>query len=166
MSRRGTATILLMGTVVLIALLFTGIAGGSVVIAYVLFVAATLLAFVLCRLRAILPPAEDFEAVARRVERGERPVDHLQAFKLRLAVASSTQSDLHFQLRQRVRRIVSARLSYRYGIDLEREPERAGDVMQGSRTWGLIRPDREFPEDDLAPGRPELEQLVDELEDL
>jgi hypothetical protein len=168
MSRRETAVLLLAGTAVVIALVSAGVARGSVLLAYVLFVAATLLAFLLGRMRAALPPAADFGAKPRTAASKRGPVDHFDAYKLRLAVATSTPSDLHFRLRRRVRRIVSARLSRRYGIDLDREPERAAEVMRESRTWELIRPDREPPKDDVVRGRPEneLEQLIEELESL
>ena len=167
MSLRNTAVSLLPATAALaIFFIFAGVVAGPVLLGYVLFVASMLLAFLIDRLRALLPPAGDFEAVLCRAGYGRRSGDHFEAFKLRLAVASSTQTDLHFQLRLRVRRIASARLSNHHGIDLEREPGRAAEVLRGSRTWELIRPDREPPEDDLACGRSELAQLVEELERL
>lgn len=167
MSLRNTAVSLLAATAALaIFFVFAGVVAGPVLLGYVLLVASTLLAFLINRLRAALPPAGDFEAVLRRAGYGRRPGDHFEAFKLRLAVASSTQTDLHFQLRLRVRRIASARLSSHHGIDLERDPKRAADVLRGSKTWEFIRPDREPPEDDLACGRSDLAQLIEELETL
>lgn len=168
MNRRETALLLLAGTAVLLALAFVSMAHGPVLLAYVLFVAATLVAFFLCGLRGVLPRAADPDTRFREADPRRRPVDHFEAYRLRLAVASSTQSDLHFRLRRRVRRIASARLSRRHGIDLDREPERAAQVMGGSRAWDLIRPDREPPEDDAARARAEhdLEQVIEELERL
>ena len=169
MSLRKTVISLLTATAALaIVLIFTGAASGWVPLAYVLFVAAVFSAFLVDRLRAAMPAAKDFGALLRRAGYEERQPDPFETYRLRLVIASGTQWSVHVRLRPLVQRIASARLSYRHGIDLEREPERAAEVLRDTRTWQLIRPDREAPEDDAARGwrEAELRQLVEELERL
>lgn len=169
MSLRKTIVLVLVATAALaVVLIFTGAASGWVPRAYVLFVAAALLAFLLDRLRAALPPAGDFETLTRRAEHDQHQPDPFELFRLRLLIANGTQWSVNVRLRPLVRHIASARLAYRYGVDLDREPERAAQLLCGTRIWALIRPDRAAPEDDQARGFPqsELEQLLKELERL
>jgi hypothetical protein len=169
LSLRKTVILVLVATAALaVVLIFTGAASGWLPRAYVLFVAAALLAFLLDRLRAALPAAGDFETLTRRGEHDQRQPDPFEIFRLRLVIANGTQWSVNVRLRPLVRHIASARLAYRYGVDLDREPERAAQLLRGTRTWELIRPDRAEPQDDEARGLPqsELEQLLEELERL
>jgi hypothetical protein len=169
MSLRKTVAALLIATAALaIVMIFTGAVSGWVPVAYVLFVAAVFSAFLIDRLRNAMPAAKDFGAMLRRAGREERQPDPFELFRLRLVIAGGTQWSVHVRLRPLVQRIASARLSYKHGIDLEREPERAAGLLRGTRVWELIRPDREAPEDDAARGwrEDELRQLVEELEKL
>jgi hypothetical protein len=169
MSPRGTFVTLSTATVALVfVLIFAGISSGTVLLVYVLFAAAVLLAFLVNRLRATLPAADDFKALLRRAGHAEARPDPFEIYRIGLSIASGTQWSIHVRLRPLAQRIASARLSYRHGIDLEREPQRAEAMLQGTRTWELIRPDRQPPEDDAARGwrEPELKKLLEELEDL
>jgi len=77
----------------------------------------------------------------------------------------SSALHLHVRLRPILREIAAHRLWMRFGVDLDREQERARELI-GPNAWELVRPDRLPPEDRLAPGpaSAELRIVVDELE--
>ena len=79
------------------------------------------------------------------------------------SVASSFH--LHMRLRPILREIAAHRLSMRFGVDLDREPERARELI-GVEAWELVRPERPPPSDRLAPGpsASHLSKVVEELE--
>jgi hypothetical protein len=156
-----------------IGLALTGIGHGLVLLAYVLFLAAVLFIVVIGRLRDLLPPAADFRRMKVPRGRQETRVEQFEMVKLWLAISRYSRSDLYYRLRPPVRDIVAARLSRGYGVDLEREPDRAasilaGEQLGGSRAWELVRPDYRSTNDEPAPGwsERELEQLIEELERL
>ncbi len=71
----------------------------------------------------------------------------------------------HVRLRPVLREIAAHRLRTMYGVELDREPLRARELVPAA-AWEVIDPDRPLPEDRLAPG-PEVSRLrtvVDELE--
>jgi hypothetical protein len=72
---------------------------------------------------------------------------------------------LHTRLRPILREIAAHRLSMRFGVDLDREHERARELIGGD-AWELVRPERPPPGDRLAPGPPasHLSKVVEELE--
>jgi hypothetical protein len=72
---------------------------------------------------------------------------------------------LHVRLRPLLREIAAHRLLKHYGVDLDREPARARELI-GASAWELVRPDRPVPADRLSPGPPlsELRDVVAELE--
>ena len=72
---------------------------------------------------------------------------------------------LHVRLRPILREIAAHRLWMRFGIDLDREHERAQELI-GVEAWELVRPERPPPSDRLAPGPPasDLVRVVEELE--
>jgi len=77
----------------------------------------------------------------------------------------SSALHLHVRLRPILREIAAHRLWMRFGVDLDREQERARELI-GRNAWELVRPDRLPPNDRLAPGpaSAELRIVVDELE--
>ena len=79
------------------------------------------------------------------------------------SVASSFH--LHARLRPILREIAAHRLSMRFGVDLDREHERARELI-GVEAWELVRPERPSPSDRLASGPPasQLTRVVEELE--
>ena len=83
-----------------------------------------------------------------------------------VTLASGTAFDVHFRLRPLVRTL-AAGLLLRRGVDLERSPARAEELL-GPETWELVRPEREAPDDRTAPGVPieTIERIVDDLERL
>jgi hypothetical protein len=84
-------------------------------------------------------------------------------------VEQSTASALHLHVRLRpiLREIAAHRLWMRFGVDLDREPERARELV-GANAWELVRPDRLPPSDRLArgPAPADLRVVVEELERL
>jgi hypothetical protein len=74
---------------------------------------------------------------------------------------------LHVRLRPILREIAAHRLWLRFGVDLEREHERARELI-GAKAWELVRPERPPPGDRLAPGpsASDLRIVVEELERL
>jgi hypothetical protein len=84
-------------------------------------------------------------------------------------IKQSTISALHLHVRLRpiLREIAGHRLWMRSGIDLDREPVRARELI-GANAWELVRPERPPPSDRLAPGPAlaDLRVVVDELERL
>jgi hypothetical protein len=84
-------------------------------------------------------------------------------------VELSRANALHFHIRLRpvLREIAAHRVRSRYGIELEREPGRARELIPAA-AWELVDPHRPPPEDRLGPG-PSVESLsvvVGELERL
>jgi hypothetical protein len=84
-------------------------------------------------------------------------------------VEQSTASALHLHVRLRpiLREIAAHRLWMRFGVDLDREQERARELV-GDNAWELVRPDRPPPSDRLArgPAPADLRVVVEELERL
>ena len=84
-------------------------------------------------------------------------------------VEQSTASALHLHVRLRpiLREIAAHRLWMRFGVDLDREQERARELV-GANAWELVRPERLPPSDRLArgPAPADLRIVVDELERL
>jgi hypothetical protein len=152
---------------VFVGVALAGVGNGLALLAYVLSMAALVFVWVIGRLRAALPPAPDFQRLLATKEPPEMAVEQLETVKRLVALAGASRFDL-FRLRPLVREIVSARLSRRYGVALERDPDRAETLLQSSRAWGLLGPDSALPVDRDAPGwsRHELEQLIEELENL
>lgn len=84
-------------------------------------------------------------------------------------VQQSTASALHLHVRLRpiLREIAAHRLRMRFGVDLDREQQRARELV-GAEAWELVRPERPSPGDRLARGpRPaRLRAVVEDLERL
>jgi hypothetical protein len=103
------------------------------------------------------PPAEGPSRRFATLERTEREV----------TLGAATAHDAHFRLVPTLRAAATELLAARRGVDLQRTPERARELL-GDETWELVRPDRPAPEDGRAPGldRSALERAVDRLERL
>jgi hypothetical protein len=74
---------------------------------------------------------------------------------------------LHVRLRPILREIAAHRLWMRFGVELDREHDRARELI-GAEAWELVRSERSLPSDRLAPGPPasDLLRVVQELERL
>ena len=84
-------------------------------------------------------------------------------------VELSRLNEFHFHMRLRpiLREITALRLRRRYGVELDREPARARELVP-SAAWDVVRPDRPPPRDRLAsgPSLGNLRELASELERL
>jgi hypothetical protein len=84
-------------------------------------------------------------------------------------VELSSTNVLHFHVRVRpvLRQIAAYRLRVRYGVELDREPLRARELLP-TALWDVVRPDLLPPADRLARGPSVAAQraLLDELERL
>jgi hypothetical protein len=152
-----------------IALLFTAGNRGTVLDIYLLVIGGiTLLALVrFARVLRLGSPVSSFEtALARaRAPRGGND----EALGLEREVELSRMDGFHFHVRLRpvLRDIAAHRLRVRYGVELDREPERARELLP-AEVWEVVRADRPPPVERLAPG-PTLSQqrrLLDGLEKL
>jgi hypothetical protein len=106
-----------------------------------------------------------FDAALRRPPEMRERLQELMRLEREAALAQSSAFDLHYRLRPVLREIASGLLAARRGIELDRRPERAREVL-GEETFDLVRPDREAPWDRLAPGIDvgELRAVVTRLE--
>ena len=122
--------------------------------AYVLLLAAFVLARLLARLRSSLPEQRGASpvdaALSRRPLRVAR-VAELEKIEREVTLGMTTAFDLHFRLRPTLRRIASELLRARRGIDLDANPAAARRAL-GEETWELVRVDREPPHDRFGRG--------------
>ncbi len=109
--------------------------------------------------------SSDFDRVLAEMSR--RHLSDSGELTLVRDIKQSRSSALHLDVRLRpiLREIAAHRLWMRFGVDLDREQERARELI-GPNAWELVRPDRLPPDDRLAPGpaSAELRVVVDELE--
>ena len=94
--------------------------------------------------RTSIEPLPTWAAATPPIRASSRLVHDVQQ-----SVASSFH--LHMRLRPILREIAAHRLSMRFGVDLDREPERARELI-GVEAWELVRPERPPPSDRLASG--------------
>ena len=81
-----------------------------------------------------------------------QPVELLRTEReLELGIAAAGHA--HHRLLPILREAAAARLASRHGIELERRPEAARELL-GEETWELLRPDRPEPADRFDPGIP------------
>lgn len=112
------------------------------------------------RLPSVFDPPEQTSQMPHRLpelERVEREV----------TLAASSAYDVHFRLRPTVRDAATTLLAGGRGISLDRQPERARQLL-GEEVWELVRADREPPADPRGPGldRARLERVITSLESL
>ena len=124
-----------------------------------------LLALVRTTREGSLPAGSDFDRAVADL-RGRRSSDSgelTMVHDVQLSVASALH--LHVRLRPILREIAAHRLSRRYGVDLDRDPARARELI-GAEAWELVRPERPPPNDGLASGVPlsDLRLAVEEIE--
>jgi hypothetical protein len=137
---------------------------GHVWLAVVLAIA---LVVALGRLHHAMPrrPSAFDAAFARPPSEPARPAS-LARVEREVTLSTGTAFDVHYRLRPLLRGVATG-LLLRRGVDLERTPERARDLLTPG-VWELVRPDRPPPENRTAPGLPlaSVERAVDDLERL
>ena len=113
------------------------------------------------------PGPSDFDRALEEMSR-RRPSDSGELTLVNEVEQSSASAlHLHVRLRPILREIAAHRLWMRFGVDLDREQERARELV-GANAWELVRPERLPPSDRLArgPAPADLRVVVDELERL
>ncbi len=112
-------------------------------------------------------PNARFEAALRRPPAGApEPVELLRVERyLDLGIAGAGHA--HHRLLPVLRETAAARLASRHGIELERRPEAARELL-GEDVWELLDPERPAPSDRFAPGVPRkrVAAVIERLESL
>jgi hypothetical protein len=119
-----------------------------------------LLVALVAAIRSALPAGRELHRARRprRARTDTRP-QQLEWLERQVGVSRPAGSELPPQLPPLVRAIASAALARRHGVTLERDPDRARELVS-DRIWQLIRPDD--PVTELPPGG--LRALVADLE--
>jgi len=108
-----------------------------------------------------------FEAALRgRPPKAAQPVELLRVEReLELGIAGAGHA--HHRLLPLLRAAAAARLASRHGIELDRRPDAARQLL-GEEAWELLRPDRPDPADRFAPGVPRarVAALIEKVESL
>jgi hypothetical protein len=111
-------------------------------------------------------PKSAFDAARAEMRRKPRATRGLD---LERDVELSRVSEFHFyrRLRPILREVATIRLRRRYGVELDREPARARELVP-SAAWDVVRPDRQPLQDRLAwgPSVASMRDVVSELERL
>jgi len=132
---------------------------------WLVVVLALALGVALERLRRELPRRPSaFDAAFERARPTRSRPPSLTRVEREVTLATGTAFDVHFRLRPLLQPL-AAGLLLRRGVDLERSPERASELL-GAEAWELVRPDREAPDDRTAPGISieTVERVVADLE--
>jgi hypothetical protein len=134
---------------------------------WLLGIAAVLL-LALYRVERLLAPAtaSPLDQALERMRPREAAVPEL-ALERDVVLSRAMEFHFHIRLRPVLRDIAAHRLRSRYGVELDREPARARELVP-AHAWEVVDPGRPLPEDRLAPGPTvhELSAVVDELERL
>jgi len=134
---------------------------------YLLYLAFVLLLAFVQATREAAPP-DPHAAFTRELSRRPRPRERLTELtrqEREVALSMDAAYDLHVRLRPTLRLIAAHRLAARRNVDLEKQPERARELL-GDDVWEVVRPERPPPEDRFARGIPRetLHAIVDRLE--
>jgi hypothetical protein len=135
---------------------------------YILFLGALLLATAVRATRAASPDVHQ-PSLASELEDPldvppQRPRE-LERLEREVYLSLGSSFYLHHRLRPVLREIAAHRLLRRHGIELDRRPDAARQLL-GEEAWEWLRPERPEPRDRWAPGPPlaELRGVVDALE--
>jgi hypothetical protein len=148
------------------ALLFTSGTRPLIVDIYVLVMAGVVMLALYRAVRLTANPAPSMFDIALTRLRSPEAEPRIELAEERDVVLSRLNG-FHFYIRVRpmLREFAQYRLRSRFGVDLEREPERARELV-ASRAWSVVGPDAAPPADRLARG-PTLDEqraVVEELE--
>jgi len=111
-------------------------------------------------------PQSAFDAALAEMRRKPRP-DRGIALERDVELSRLNEFHFHMRLRPVLREITAIRLRRRYGVELDREPARARELVP-SAAWDAVRPNRPPPRDRLAsgPSLASMREIVAELERL
>jgi hypothetical protein len=134
--------------------------------AYLFFLLALGLIGLIAWLRQAMPVVSSlYGSGGGRQQPAPQSLRQVRWIERNLRAARQSAFDLRIRFRPLVRQIAAVALARRYGIVLEREPERAREVMS-ERLWRLLEEEQEPPENRFARGlsSDELRALIEDLE--
>jgi hypothetical protein len=134
---------------------------------WLLAIVAIALAVALATLRAAYPPTpSSFDAPAAHPTDPPR-MEGLDRAEREIALSMSSAFDAHLRLRPALQEVAGGLLASRRGIDLERHPARAQELL-GHELWELVAPDRAAPDrrHDGGLAGDEIERMLSTLERL
>lgn len=134
---------------------------------YELVLGAMALAALAAALRSLRPQGwEARTAFDGRRDPGEKPAPlaELERIDRLLVLGAANAFDAHHRVRPFFRELAAERLHAHHGVDLDREPERARELL-GDELWELVRDDRPLGRRS-GPGLPiqDATRLADALE--
>jgi hypothetical protein len=135
---------------------------------YVLVLLAAALASVVGSIASQAHGGESlFDAALHRPTEENERLPELVRLEREVGLAQASEFDFHHRLRPVLREVATGLLFVRRGVDLDRQPERAREVL-GEETFELVRADREPPWDRTTsgPALDELRRVVASLEAL
>lgn len=111
------------------------------------------------------PSASRFAAAIQRPPARTARPPSLARVEREVSMGAETAFDTHYRLRPLFRTLTAGILLNRFGVDLERSPERARELV-GDDLWALVEPGLPAPEDRGAAGtsHPTIERAVADLE--
>jgi hypothetical protein len=135
---------------------------------YVLLLGAIAVGTLVGSFRTLEPVPWARSPFDRDADRPERPppIAELERIDRLVVLGAANEFDLHYRLRPLLRQLTGDRLYGRHGVDLDRDPEQARQLL-GDELWELVSPEREVGKR-TAPGLPvaELAGHVERLERL
>ena len=114
-----------------------------------------------------VPHRSGFEAAFRAREAAPAEQVELLRMERELVLGSADAVYAHRRFLPLLRAAASARLATRHGIELDRRPDAARELL-GEDAWELLRPDRPEPADRHGPGVPRtrVAALIERIESL
>lgn len=164
--RRGIVLAFLLTVAAAITLFATNGIRDRVIDAYLVALAAVVMLMLVRTVAALLPERRPslFDSALRAMQ---APAPAIGELSLERDVELGRVNAFHFYSRVRpvLREIAASRLKRRYGVDLDREPARARELL-GTSAWETVRPDAQPPADRLGrgPSVASVRAVVDELE--
>jgi len=135
---------------------------------YVLFVGAIGVGKLVGSFRTLAPEPWVRSPFEREPEKAEQPppIAELEKIDRLVVLGAANEFDLHYRLRPLLRQVAGDRLYGLYGVELDRDPERARQLL-GEGFWELVSAERKVGRR-TGPGLPaaELAAYVERLEAL
>lgn len=163
---------IIVGTLVTVGALISLVSSAGVrarvLDAYLVTIGGILMLMLVRTVRTLLPDRTMSPfAAALTAMRAPAPRSAELTLERELELARLNAFHFHTRLRPLLREIAAQRLRRRYGVELDREPARARELVP-SAAWEVVRPDCQPPEDRLArgPSLDSLRTIVSELERL
>lgn len=152
-----------------VALFFTAGVRSTVIDVYLLVVGGIVLLALVRFARALrrATPASSFDAAVARARGPHGAAEDVVTLEREIELSRLDGFHFHVRVRPVLREIAAHRLRVRYGVELDREAERARELLP-TDLWEVVRADRPPPAERLAPGPSYAKQraFLDALEKL